>query len=95
MDIYFVSIRTALVYGPAELEELTAPEEGQASIRCRWEGKNVFDEWEGYAVVAPDRDQVWGAAHPQVADGQLSATFAFTPMALPPAEKKLFQRHKI
>ncbi|PIQ23243.1 hypothetical protein COW36_18895 [bacterium (Candidatus Blackallbacteria) CG17_big_fil_post_rev_8_21_14_2_50_48_46] len=90
MLVYFVSIRTAKIYGPTELNEMISPEEGIARISCPWPIDYFFDEWEGYAVVVPERVQVWGAAKPLVTNGFLQAEFAFTPVPIPPAERKLF-----
>jgi hypothetical protein len=64
MQIFFCSIRTALIYGPATIIEAEAPEERKLSLRAAWEVDYPFDEWEGYAVVVPERNSVWGLSHP-------------------------------
>lgn len=91
MQIFFVSVRTGLIYGPGDLLEARASESNRMTLRLSWPNAYGFDEWEGYAVVAPERDEVWGLSHPGVPEsGELSVEFAFTPQAIPPQERKLF-----
>lgn len=90
MKIFFVSLRTALIYGPVELIEVTNPEQGIVEITCVGNVDYHFEEWEGYAVVVPEKEQVWGAAKPVWAGDQLKARFQYTPMPIPGKERKLF-----
>lgn len=90
MKVFFVSLRTSLIYGPTELTEVNSPEQGIAEITCPWLSDYRFDEWEGYAVVVPEKEQVWGAAKPVLESGVLKARFQFTPMPIPRGERRLF-----
>jgi hypothetical protein len=94
MQVFFVSIRTAIIYGPCELIEVFSPDPGIAIMTCQWPYDYTFGEWEGYAVVVPEREQVWGNAKPELSDGELRARFEFTPMAIPASDRKLFPNYE-
>lgn len=93
MQVFFVSIRTAIIYGPCELIEVFSPDPGIAIMTCQWPYDYTFGEWEGYAVVVPEREQVWGNAKPEVTEGELRARFEFTPMNIPGSDRKLFPKY--
>jgi len=90
MQIFFVSIRTAKIYGPGQLLELQQLQAHRAHLSVQWPSELLLDEWEGYAVVVPEKEQVWGACHPSLEDGCLSAEFDFFPQPIPPQDKKIF-----
>lgn len=91
MQIFFVSIRTALIYGPGELLEARGSASNQMLLRMSWPNDYAFDEWEGYAVVAPEQNEVWGLSHPkQASNGEIEIEFPYTPQAIPPQDRKLF-----
>lgn len=92
MQVFLVSLRTARIYGPAVVLELQEISGQQVSLQLSWPGDTVLDEWEGYAVVVPERDEVWGAGKPEVADQQLIMQFAFQPQPIPPRDRKMFQK---
>ena len=95
MQVFFVSIRTALIYGPGELIEARSVGADQMNLRMIWPIAYDFDDWEGYAVVVPERNEVWGLSHPAPApeQGELEIEFPFTPQPIPPADRKLFPRY--
>ncbi|MEZ0375480.1 MAG: hypothetical protein ACAI44_40705 [Candidatus Sericytochromatia bacterium] len=90
MQVFFVSIRTALIYGPSELLEARPTGADQLYLRVSWPHAYGFDDWEGYAVVVPERDEVWGMIHPRLGEGELEAEFTFAPQPIPPKDRKLF-----
>jgi hypothetical protein len=94
MQIFFCSIRTALIYGPATIIEAEAPEERKLSLRAAWEVDYPFDEWEGYAVVVPERNSVWGLSHPTYnGEGEIVIeAMDFTPQPIPPQDRKIFDQ---
>ena len=92
MQIFLVSIRTAKIYGPGQVMEAENPQSNTMSMRVSWPHVEALDEWEGYAVVVPERNQVWGACRPERDGGYLEAHFDFTPMDIPPKDKKLFSQ---
>lgn len=92
MLMYLVSIRTAKVFGPGEITRAENPYGNTMQIYVNWPHPDGFSEWEGYALVVPERDQVWGACKPQLDDGILRAEFEFTPVAIPPKDKQLFAK---
>ncbi|PKL75796.1 MAG: hypothetical protein CVV27_13530 [Candidatus Melainabacteria bacterium HGW-Melainabacteria-1] len=92
MQVFFVSIRTALIYGPGELEDAQGDGAGQMQLHLSWPHSYVFDEWEGYAVVVPERGEVWGLSQPQVEDGRIEVSFPFTPQPIPPQDRKIFEQ---
>lgn len=91
MQVFFVSIRTALIFGPGEILEIQGSEGEVMLLHATWPHGEVLGEWEGYAVVIPERNQVWGLAHPEVEEEQLRAQFAFAPQPIPPKDKRLFE----
>ena len=90
MQVYLVSVRTAIVYGPGEILEAQNPHGNFMTLSARWEHNDHFDEWEGYAVVVPERNQVWGLTHPQLEEQVLKGDLNFAPQPIPPKDKKLF-----
>lgn len=91
MFVFFVSVRTARIYGPGEiLEVYSTQNEAQLYLRMSWQYPYQFDEWEGYAVVVPERNKVWGLSHPKVEDQELVMEFPFTPQDIPPKDRQLF-----
>lgn len=92
MQVYLVSLRTAMVYGPGEILEAYNPRGHWMSLSIRWEHVDILDEWEGYAVVVPERDQVWGLAKPQLDEQVLTCEFGFAPQPIPPKDKKIFDK---
>lgn len=90
MQVFFVSVRTALIYGPGDIYEVYSIDESTMYLRTNWPHAYQFDEWEGYAVVVPERNQVWGLSHPKLEAGELIAEFPFTPQSIPPKDSKLF-----
>ncbi len=90
MQVFFVSIRTAKIFGPGEVLEVRSSAGEQMYLRLSWPYAEMFEEWEGYAVVVPERNEVWGAGHPRVEEGEVAFEFPFTPQAIPPQELKLF-----
>ena len=89
-QIFFVSLRTSQIMGPAIATELTDEGSGQALLF--FEGENLsFREWEGYAIVCPDQKKVWGAGHPQKQkSGHFTCRFTYHPQDIPPEDLKLF-----
>jgi len=92
MQVYLVSIRTATIYGPGEILEAFNPRGHWMNLNVHWEHEDVLDEWEGYAVVVPERKQVWGLANPQLDEQVLSSEFAFSPQPIPAKDQKLFDQ---
>lgn len=90
MQVFFVSIRTAKIFGPGEVLEVRSSAGEQMYLRLSWPYAEMFEEWEGYAVVVPERNEVWGAGQPHVNNGEVEFEFPFTPQAIPPQELKLF-----
>lgn len=93
MQVYLVSVRTALIYGPGEVLDAQNPQGNLMTLRARWEYDDTFDEWEGYAVVVPEKNQVWGLAkQPELEDQILNSEFHFFPQPIPPKDKRLFDK---
>lgn len=95
MQIFLVSVRTAFIFGPAEMLELSESSGGQVFLKLSWPHSRDLNEWEGYVVVAPERNQVWGVCHPEWEsddDGNLELFFAFSPQPIPPKDRKLFDQ---
>lgn len=95
MQVFLVSVRTALIYGPGELLEARAVGGNQMYLQLNWPDACPFDEWEGYAVVAPERQEVWGLSQPgPVVDGVIAFEFLYSPQPIPPQDRKLFPQKK-
>jgi hypothetical protein len=93
MQVFFVSIRTANIYGPGEITDFFNPEPGIAILTCDWTLDYALNEWEGYAIVVPERNQVWGAAKPEYSGTEVRARFEFTPLTIPESDRKLFPEY--
>ena len=91
MQLFFVSLRTAKVTGPAELTEISEEGSGQALIFFEAEDLK-FIEWEGYAIVVPEKQLVWGTGRPEKQkSGHYTCRFAYTPQEIPKEDLKLFK----
>lgn len=90
MQVFYVSLRTALIYGPGEILDARSAGEERMYLRMTWPHAYSFDEWEGYAIVVPERNEVWGMCHPRLELGELTTEFDFTPREIPEGERKLF-----
>ncbi|HEY9841394.1 MAG TPA: hypothetical protein V6D23_13120, partial [Candidatus Obscuribacterales bacterium] len=73
-----------------ELLEARPTGADQLYLRVSWPHAYGFDDWEGYAVVVPERDEVWGMIQPRLGEGELEAEFTFAPQPIPPKDRKLF-----
>ncbi len=91
MQLFFVSIRTSKIMGPATLLEIS--DEGSGKALLFFEAEDLrFTEWEGYAIVAPAEKKVWGAGLPEKQQsGQYTCRFDFNPQDIPPGDLKLFK----
>lgn len=95
MQIFFVSLRTTKLTGPAEIIELSDEGNGQSFLVFETEDNLQFKEWEGYALVVPAQGIVLGAGHPQKQQsGQYTCRFALTPQEIPEEDQKLFKEVK-
>lgn len=93
MQVFFVSIRTAMIFGPGEVIEVRNTAGEQMYLRATWPYPYAFEDWEGYAVVVPERNEVWGAAQPKLNhEGEVELEFPFTPQAIPPKDLQLFNK---
>ncbi|MBF2054027.1 MAG: hypothetical protein IGS03_11275 [Candidatus Sericytochromatia bacterium] len=91
MQIFLVSIRTAQIYGPGQITLLEQLTEAQVRLQAHWPFIGELDEWEGYALVVPERKQVWGVCKPAVSEQLLSIdSMMFTPKPIPPKELAFF-----
>lgn len=91
MQIFLVSIRTAQIYGPGQITLLEQLSEAQVRLQAHWPFIGELDEWEGYALVVPEKKQVWGVCKPVVNEQVLSIeSMAFTPKPIPPKELAFF-----
>jgi len=97
MQIFLVSVRTALIYGPGEMLVLSESSGNQVFLKMTWPHARDLNDWEGYVVVAPERNQVWGLCQPEwESDYQenLQVFFTFAPQPIPPKDRKLFENFK-
>lgn len=80
-----------MVFGPGQIQSANSPAEGMMHMTLYWPHSEVtLDEWEGYAVVVPEKNQVWGACKPEQEGENIEATFQFAPRNIPPKDRKLF-----
>lgn len=91
MQIFLVSIRTARIYGPGQLATLEQLGEHFMRLQVHWPFSELLDEWEGYAVVVPEKKQIWGACKPQQVEQMLHIeSMMYTPQPIAPKELMLF-----
>ncbi|MGV3523093.1 MAG: hypothetical protein ACO1RX_02655 [Candidatus Sericytochromatia bacterium] len=90
MLVFLVSLRTALIFGPGEVIEAQEQSGRHMFLRLRWPHAQALDDWEGYAVVVPERNEVWGACKPRLEDGELHTELIFAPQPIPPRDRRLF-----
>lgn len=91
MQIFLVSIRTAQIYGPGQISLLEQLSEAHVRLQAHWPFIGELDEWEGYALVVPEKKQVWGLCKPEVnAQTLVIDSMMFTPRPIPPKELAFF-----
>lgn len=91
MEIFFCSLRTALIFGPGKIIEIGSPSATMMEFRAQWSNPAPLDEWEGYAVCVPEQNLVWGKAYPEIQDGEVYVCMPYQPQPIPPGDLKIFQ----
>lgn len=90
MLVFLVSLRTALIFGPGEVIAAQEQSGRHMILRLVWSHQEPLDDWEGYAVVVPERNEVWGVCKPRIEDGELETELIFAPQPIPPRDRRLF-----
>lgn len=90
MYVFFISIRTSEIFGPAHVDQISNPSATILEFNGIWYGPETLDEWEGYAVCVPEQKRVWGKAYPEISDKRVNVRMVFNPQDLPPKDLKIF-----
>ena len=90
MYIFFVSLRTSEIFGPAQVDQINNPSATIVEFTGSWLGPEELDDWEGYAVCVPEQKRVWGKAYPEVNNKRVKVRMVFNPQDMPPKDLKIF-----
>lgn len=92
LEFFLCSLRSGLIFGPVKVSVLTELGFGRIHWEGPWPGSPRLDEWEGYAVCVPSRQEVWGVCKPSLNEGQLQADMDYVCQPMPTEDRRIFEK---